>query len=203
MDQGPATGPADLVVIDEPRAAAALLDPIRAQLLAALVEPGSATTVAAGLSLSRQQANYHLRALENAGLVELVELRPRRGLTERVVQASARGYVISPELLGVLAADPRRMDRLSAGYLIAVAARAVREVAGMLRGATAADKQLPTLTIDTDLRLASPDDRAAFTADLAQAVRAIVSKYHDETATGGRWHRLVLSAYPTPPKERS
>jgi len=197
------TGPADLVVIDEPRTAAALLDPIRAQLLAALVEPGSATTVAVGLGLSRQQVNYHLRALENAGLVSLVELRPRRGLTERVVQASARGYVVSPGLLGPLAADPKRIDRLSGGYLISVAARVVREVAGMLRAATAADKQLPTLTIDTDLRLASPTDRAAFTADLAEAVQMIVSKYHDERAPRGRWHRLVLAAYPTPPKERS
>src|SRR6478752_10126060 len=96
----PATGPADLVVIDDVQAAAALLDPLRAQLLTSLAEPGSATTVSAGLGLTRQQANYHLRALENAGLVQLVELRPRRGLTERVVRATARGYVVSPTVLG-------------------------------------------------------------------------------------------------------
>ena len=32
--------------------------------------------------------------------LELVEERPRRGLTERVLVASARSYVVSPEVLG-------------------------------------------------------------------------------------------------------
>jgi predicted ArsR family transcriptional regulator len=203
VNHGPASGQADLAVIDSPQAATTLLDPLRARLLAALTEPGSATTIATRLGLTRQQANYHLRALETAGLLELVELRQRRGFTERVVRATARGYVVSPAVLGALAADPARIDRLSARYLIAVAARAVREVAGMLQAATAADKQLPTLTIDTDLRLASAATRAAFTAELADAVRTLVGKYHDEAATGGRWHRLVLTAYPTPPEEES
>jgi len=203
VNHGPASGQADLAVIDSPQAATTLLDPLRARLLAALTEPGSATTIATRLGLTRQQANYHLRALEPAGLLELVELRQRRGFTERVVRATARGYVVSPAVLGALAADPARIDRLSARYLIAVAARAVREVAGMLQAATAADKQLPTLTIDTDLRLASAATRAAFTAELADAVRTLVGKYHDEAATGGRWHRLVLTAYPTPPEEES
>jgi len=199
----PATGPADLVVIDDVQAAAALLDPLRARLLTALAEPGSATTVSAGLGLTRQQANYHLRALENAGLVQLVALRPRRGLTERVFRATARGYVVSPTVLGVLAADPEGTEKLSARYLIAVASRAIREVAALIGAAAAARKQLPTLTIDADVRLASAADRAAFTADLAEATRAIVGKYHDETARAGRWHRLVIAAYPTPPKEES
>src|SRR6476469_11196133 len=199
----PVTGPADLLVVDDVQASAALLEPLRARLLTALAEPGSATTVSAGLGLTRQQANYLLRALENAGLVQLVELRPRRGLTERVVRATARGYVVSPTVLGVLAADPEGTEKLSARYLIAVASRAIREVAGLIGAATAAHKQLPTLTMDTDLRLASAADRAAFTTELAEAVRSVVSRYHDETAPDGRWHRLVLAAYPTPPKEAS
>ncbi len=202
-NRDPGAGQTDLAVIDDPRVASALLDPVRAQLLTSLAEPGSATTLAARLGLTRQQANYHLRALENAGLVELVELRPRRGLTERVVRATARGYVVSPVVLGGLAADPEGIEKLSARYLIAVASRAIRDVAGLIGAATAAHKQLPTLTMDTDLRLASAADRAAFTTELAEAVRSVVSRYHDETAPDGRWHRLVLAAYPTPPKEAS
>lgn len=191
----------ELAVIDEPDVAATVLDPVRARVLGALGEPGSATSVAAGLGLSRQKVNYHLRALEAHGLVRLVEERPRRGLTERIVVASARSYVISPAVLGDAAADPSRTDRLSARYLVAVAARMVREVADLARRADREGKQLATLSIDTELRFASASDRADFTDELAAAVTSIAAKYHDETAPAGRWHRLVVAAHPMPPSD--
>lgn len=192
------TAYADLVVVDDPATAACLLDPKRVQVLAELAEPGSATTVAAALGLSRQQVNYHLRTLEARHLVVEVGSRPRRGLTERLVRATARGYVVSPDVLGALAADPRRTDRLSARYLVALASRAVREVAALIQAAATAGQQLPTLSLDADLRFATAADRAAFTAELAESVRALAARYHDETATNGRWHRLVVAAYPKP-----
>jgi len=188
----------DLEVIDEPAAAAAALDPLRARILALLAEPGSATTVAAAIGESRQKVNYHLRALERHGLVRFVGERPRRGLTERMVVASARSYVVSPAALGESAADPARTDRLSTRYLVAVAARMVREVAELARAADAAERPLPTLAIDTEIRFASAADRAEFTEALAGAVTALVAEYHDEAAPGGRWHRLVVAAHPRP-----
>jgi DNA-binding transcriptional ArsR family regulator len=197
----PSLAYADVAVIDDPAAAAALLDPKRARVLAALEEPGSATTVAAALGLARQQVNYHVRALEALGLVAEVGTRPRRGLTERVVRATAGGFVVSPAVLGPLAAEPSRTDRLSARYLIALAARVVREVAGLVRAAADADRQLPTLSLDTDLRFASAAARAAFTAELAESVRTLAASYHDEAAIDGRWHRLVVAAYPKPSEE--
>lgn len=196
-----ATAYAELAVIDDPEAATTLLDPKRARVLSALEEPGSATTVAAVLGLTRQQVNYHLRALEAQGLVVQVGTRQRRGLTERVVRATARGYVVSPSVLGALGADPRRVDRLSAHYLVALAARAVREVGSLLRSAAAAGKQLPTLSLDVDLRFATPADRAAFTDELAGSLRALAAKYHDEGSPTGRWHRVLVAAYPKPPEE--
>jgi DNA-binding transcriptional ArsR family regulator len=188
----------DLAVIDDPAAAAAVLDPLRARVLGLLTEPGSATTVAATLGLPRQQVNYHVRALEAQGLVRLVEERPRRGVVERVVQAVARGFVVSPDVLGPLAADPDRTDRLSAGYLVALAARLVREVASLTVASARAGQSLATLAIDTEIRFASPADRAAFSRDLADAVAALASRYHDEAAPRGRWHRLVVAAHPRP-----
>src|SRR6476661_4631613 len=73
----------DVTVIDDPAAAETSLDPIRARLLAELAEPGSASTLAARVGLTRQKANYHLRALERHGLVELVEERRKGNCTER------------------------------------------------------------------------------------------------------------------------
>ena len=72
------------------------------QLLAELARPGSATTLAGRVGLSRQRINYHLRTLEAHGLVRLVREQRRRGLTERVMQASAAAYVVSPGALGPL-----------------------------------------------------------------------------------------------------
>src|ERR687896_627135 len=89
----------DVAVIDDPAAAEVSLDPVRARLLAALAEPASATSLAARAGLTRQRANYHLRALERHGLVELVEERRKGNMTERVLRATAASYVISPTAL--------------------------------------------------------------------------------------------------------
>ncbi len=188
----------DVEVIEEAGAAVAVLDPARSRILAALADPGSATTVAAALGETRQKVNYHLRALEEHGLVQLVEARPKRGLTERVLQATARSYVVSPAALGDAAVEPARTDRLSARYLIAVAARMVREVAELARGAEAEGKTLATLAIDTEIRFASAADRAAFTEELARTVVDLAARYHREQAPEGRWHRLVVAAHPLP-----
>ena len=152
---------ADIEVLDEPAAAAAVLDPLRSRILAALREPGSSTSVSAVLGEPRQKVNYHLRALEAVGLVELVEERPRRGLTERVVVASARSYVVSTTALGEGGADPSRTDRWSSRYLVALGARMVREVGALARGAERAGRPLATLALDTEVRFASAADRAA------------------------------------------
>lgn len=186
----------DLEVIDDPDVAQAVLEPVRAKVLAALVEPGSATTVADAIGESRQKVNYHLRTLEDHGLVHLVEERPRRGLTERVMIASARSYVMSPAMLGDSAADPGRTDRLSAQFLVALAARIVTEVGELARRARSAERALATLAIDTEIRFASASERAAFTRELGAAVTSLAARYHDETAPGGRWHRLVVAAHP-------
>jgi DNA-binding transcriptional ArsR family regulator len=188
----------DLAMVDDPAVAASLLDPKRARVLAALAEPGSSTSVAAALGLTRQQVNYHLRALEAHDLLVQVGTRQRRGLTERLVRATARGYVVSPAVLGALAADPDRTDRLSARYLIALASRVVREVGGLVRAAGRADQQLASLSLDTDIRFATAADRAAFIAELTAGIHELTARYHDDSAANGRWHRLVVAAYPRP-----
>jgi DNA-binding transcriptional ArsR family regulator len=188
----------DVAVIDDPSAAEVSLDPVRARLLSELSEPGSASSLAARLGLPRQKVNYHLRALERHGLVELVEERRKGNCIERVLQATAASYVISPTALAEVAPDPtRRPDQLSARWLLALAARLVREVGDLIGGATAARQRLATFAIDSEIRFASAADRAAFAEELSGAVTALVGKYHDEHAPGGRKHRLVVALHPS------
>jgi DNA-binding transcriptional ArsR family regulator len=187
----------EVAVIEDPAAAEVSLDPVRAALLAALAEPGSATMLAARTGVTRQKVNYHLRALERHGLVELVEERRKGNCTERVLQATAASYVISPQALASVAPDPARVpDQRSARWLLALAARLVQETGELMTGAAAARKPLATFGIDSQIRFASAADRAAFSAELAAAVAALVSKYHDERAPNGREHRLVAALHP-------
>jgi DNA-binding transcriptional ArsR family regulator len=189
----------DVEVIDDAAAAVVALDPIRARLLAALAEPASAAALAARVGLPRQKVNYHLRTLEAHGLVKAVEERRWGGLTERLLVATAASYMVSPSALGAAATDPgRTADRLSAGYLVALAGRLVREVGALARRAEAAGKGLPILSIDTEIRFRSAAERAAFADDLAAAVTALAARYHDDAAPGGRRHRLVVGAHPLP-----
>ncbi len=186
----------ELQVIDDPAVAASALDPMRARILAALREPGSATTVAGTLDLTRQKVNYHLRSLEAHGLVQLVEERPRRGLTERIMVASAHSYALSPEVLGESGQPSPRLDRLSSRYLIAVASELIRDVSRLATSASRANKPLSTLTIEAEVRLATAADRSAFSKDLADAVARVCARHHDESARNGRWHRLVVASHP-------
>jgi DNA-binding transcriptional ArsR family regulator len=180
----------DVAVIEDASAAEVSLDPIRARMLAELAEPHTATTLAARLGLARQTVNYHVKTLEQHGLVELVEERRKGNMTERVVRASAAAYVISPA-----APDPARSpDRLSARWLLALAARLVRETGALINGAARANKPLATFGLDAEVRFATPADRAAFAGELTDALTGIISKYHTET---GRPHRLIVAVHPS------
>jgi DNA-binding transcriptional ArsR family regulator len=189
----------EVEVIDDPAAAAAALDPVRSRLLAELTEPASAAMLAARVGLPRQKVNYHLRALEQHQLVHVAQERRWGGLTERLLVASAASYAISPGALGRAGSDPARSaDQLSAGYLVALGARIVREVGALWRRARHSEKRLATLAIDAQVRFRSAAERAAFTRELAQAMAELIAHYHDETAPGGRPHRVVLVAHPLP-----
>ena len=194
----------DIQVIDDPAAATVALEPIRSRLLSHMASPASAATLATRVGLARQKVNYHLNTLEAHGLVQLASERKWGGLTERLLVATAASYVVSPSALGPVAVDPNReRDRLSASYLIALGAQVVREVADLVRRAKEAGKRLATLAVDTEIRFRSARDRAAFSAELTEAIAKLVSKYHDESAPGGRAHRLVVVAHPLPQKSDS
>jgi len=188
----------DVEVIENPHAAAVALDPVRGRLLAELIVPLSAAALAKKVGMPRQKVNYHLRTLEEHGLVTMAEERKWGGLTERLLVATASSYVVSPDALGDLAVDPSHSaDRLSASYLIALGARIVGEVGGLWRRARAADKRLATLAIDAEICFRSPADRAAFTTELTGAITTLAARYHHPAANGRRY-RVIVVAHPLP-----
>jgi DNA-binding transcriptional ArsR family regulator len=195
----PRTAPSSaLRVLDDPARLSVALAPLRRRLLAELErQPDSAAGLARRLGLARQKLNYHLRALEQAGFVELEEKRQRRGCFERALRVTARAFVIDPALLGSHSADPTAIqDHFSSAYQLATAARLLRELTALQRGAERAKKTLATLTLETEVRFASAARRAAFAEELGALVAALASRYQDD-GPESRLHRLVVAAHPT------
>jgi DNA-binding transcriptional ArsR family regulator len=194
----------DVAVIEDPAAAEVSLDPIRSRLLAELAVPGSATMLAGKIGLPRQKVNYHLRTLEQHGLIELVEERRKGNVTERLMRATAASYVISPSAMAAVAPDPSRApDRLSARWLLALAGRLVRDVGELITGATKARRKVATFALDGEIRFAGAAERAAFAEELTVAITQLVRRYHDEDAPGGRSHRLIVAVHPSVPREQT
>lgn len=186
-----------LRVMNDPAQVAAALSPLRRRLLAELErEPDSAVGLARRLALPRQRLGYHLRALERAGFLELFEERQRRGCVERALRVSAQAFVIDPALLGSLGADPAAIqDRFSSNYQLATATKLLRELAELQRGAERARRPLATLTLETEVRFASAEQRAAFAQELGAALARLAAKYHDDSP-GSRAFRFVLAGHP-------
>jgi DNA-binding transcriptional ArsR family regulator len=189
-------------VVHDGRQAAVLAAPVRQRILEALAEPGSATTIARSLGLSRQLVAYHVRQLESHGYLELVREEPRRGCVERIVRRTAEYLVVSPRALAT-GIDPARLkDKFSSTYLIGLATRMAQEVGEAQAAAEKAGTPLPTLSADVEIRLRSPQARQAFAEELLEAVARLAAKYHDETHPDGRTYRLVVGAHPIDPRRR-
>lgn len=186
-------------VVDRPDQAAGLLKPIRAQILRTLGAGDSAAGVARKVGLARQKVNYHLRELERAGLVELVEERRTGNCTERILRARATRYVIDPAMFGDIGPDPEATtDQFSSAYLTALASQVVGEVASLRRKADATGKFVATLSLQSGVRFASAAARHAFAEELSRSFARLVSKYHDPDTPGGRTFRVAAVAWPKP-----
>jgi len=206
LDRTPSRGPdatpdgpsaTGLAVVNQHDAASALLNPLRRSILTALAAPGSATSVAETIGTPRQLVNYHLRVLERAGLVEEVAQRQRRGLTERIVRATAAHYLVSPDAIAQLGGSTEDVsDRFLVTYEVAVAARTIREVAALATLARKAGKPLTTLSLDTQVSFETPAAREAFGNELVSTINALVAKYHRAAGKTGRTYRLFAGAHP-------
>ena len=185
-------------LLDDLDTAHLALAPIRRRILAALTEPASAAGLAEQLDMPRQKIGYHLRALEDAGLIQLASERRKRGFTERLFVA-ARNYVFDP---GMMQAPPDpdavdAQDRHAADHLISTASAMVRDVARMRQAADTEGARLLTLTVEADVTFSAPADFDAFTEEVSAAVAALARKY---AAPSGRRYRLTAVAHPAAPR---
>ena len=149
------------------------------------------------LEQCRTEDDVVARCADADGL--LVQYAP---ITERVLRATAGAFVISPSAWAVVAPDPdREPDKLSAQWLLALAARLLRDVGRLITAA--GRRRIATFAVDGEIRFASAEDRAAFARELGDAVGELVARYHRADSPEGRPHRLVVALHPAPPPEES
>jgi DNA-binding transcriptional ArsR family regulator len=196
---------ARVALLDEPDRLRVGLSPIRRRLLERLRQPASATQLASELAMGRQRVNYHLRALEKAKLVDLVEERQRRGCVERILIARAQAFIVDPAVMtaktgsnspATLGVSRTAQDKFSAEHLIDTAADLVRDVTRMRAQAEKQGARLLTFTMQTDVSFAEPGDLERFTTAVAEFVAREAAKYHNPS--GGRRYRVVIGGHPSP-----
>jgi len=185
-------------LIDDAARLKLALSPMRRQLLARLREPASASQLAGELGVARQKLNYHLRALESAGLLELVEERQRRGFVERVLAARAAAFVVDPQVMGPRPApvvNAPAQDRFAADHLVTLASTVVRDVARMQDAAATRGERLLTFALDTEIAFATPRDLDRFTTRLARFIAREGVRCRTKT---GRRYRVFVGGMPAP-----
>lgn len=183
-----------LTLLDTPERLACALPDLRRRILDRLRDPASAAELSREFGIPRQNLNYHLRVLEGQQLLELVELRARRGFTERVMRTVGNGLVVDPAVLARISpARESEQDRHAARHLVQAAGAVVRDVSRMSARAERQGSRLLTFTLDADVRFAEPGDVHDFTDALAQAVAQVVAAYD---TPGGRPYRLLAAGHP-------
>lgn len=185
-----ATDAPSMTLLTDPDVVLSALSPVRRRILAALTEPASAAGIAVSLGLTRQKVNYHVRALEAAGLVTLHEERPRRGLTERVMRRSQDVVLVDPDTF----ADVDLSGRQAVGVagVVSAASDLIRHASTIARRATTDGSKVAAATLDTEIRLRDPEAMRSLIEDLADVLAR-----HDSPE--GLMFRVSTSMLPTVP----
>jgi uncharacterized protein YndB with AHSA1/START domain/DNA-binding transcriptional ArsR family regulator len=202
-------------VIQEAARAVVALHPIRLKILELLRVPASPTTLSKSLGIPRQHLNYHVRELESAGLVEMVEEKRKGSVVERLYQATSRSYIVSPKAMGDLRISPGDVeDRFSSDYLLAVGSKLIEDVVNLrehravmpqnggksrvLPNAVSAytnrrRQTIPTMALEAEIGFASDADRTAFSREITAAVSRIAATYNKDD---GEKFRVAIFAHP-------
>lgn len=185
------------LVLDQVGQISALFKPFRLELLTMLAEPRTCGQLAESFHTSPQKIYYHVKVLESAGLVEKVNEKRVRGIMEGYYQAAAQSYWLSPQLVDQLGGERQVTDRLSLGYILGLAQQVQSEVTPLLK----LGGEVPAVGLSAQINLSTGSDRAAFLAELQEAVQRLAERYgsvEDEqvNSDGDENYRLILACYP-------
>ena len=183
-------------VIDDPERLSALASPIRLAILDGLREPGSAATVARLIGETRQKANYHVKALLDAGLVRAAGERRTGNFVEQLYESVAGTFLVSPRIAW---SDDRRQDALTAQvpleHLVGVGERLQRDAIELLDRAAFDGDEIPSASVEATVHFADEARRQAFLEEYLAAIKPLLKKYGSRR---GDPFCVALAVYPRP-----
>lgn len=176
-----------VLVVSLPAQLKAFAHPTRVRIIELLIErPLTVKQLGDLLGMSAARAHYHLKFLEGAGLVRLVERRERAGVVEKYYRAASRKYIVGSSL-GTFG-EP--------GSVILEAL-----AAAMLRGAVSAVRGAPVgLVAGANERVAvRPEDMAGLlgVANALQAAQDEMRGLDGGSAHGSQIFELTYALYAT------
>lgn len=195
----------DVMYIDDVEQAAALLKPVRIELLKRMVEPTTCSALAEQLGETPQKLYYHVKTLERAGLVEKVDERRVGGIMEGLYQAAAIAYWLSPQLVGQSGGRRRAYDDLNLGYLLGLAEELQQNIGLLSRRSSG---EVPSFGLSAQVELKDASERQSFMQEVQSAIQQIAEKYgarggESNQAEPARTFRLMLACYPQPSESSS
>lgn len=180
-------------LVELPEQASALIHPLRAEILAHLKQPGSATEVAKKLKETPQRINYHLKTLQKVGLVTKVGTRQVRNLVEVLYQSVAKTFILA-ETLSISKETIKKMkDQGSLLHLIHTAERMKQDAISLMEQSDN-NEEIPSASLQMQVTLADEAMREQFIADYVSLVKQLVRKYQSESPTAR--YQVLLSVYP-------
>jgi DNA-binding transcriptional ArsR family regulator len=188
----------DLLYIQEIEQASALMQPLRVTLLKLMAEPRTCTELGEHVGQSPQRVYYHVKKLEQTGLVEKTSEQRVRGIMEGYYQAKARSYWLSPQLVGQLGGRKRAREQASLAYLLALAEELQNDI-GLLGQQTG--QEIPSLGLSARIELRDENERVAFMSDVQAMFQELARKYGEQQEVSteeesGPLYKLALACYP-------
>jgi len=188
----------NLEVVDSPEAIACLTDPVRQRILRALRQEGSASSISRTLNQPRQKLAYHIKKLEQAGLLKHIRDQKKGNCTERILKATATRYLLAPNAVGSDLSTDELQDRLSANALLALAAGCIDEVCQVQQAA--GHKRISTISLDTEVGFCDQEEKAAFAEALARSFTEVAARFPVREDVPQQRFKLIIGAYPKLPE---
>jgi DNA-binding transcriptional ArsR family regulator len=183
-------------MIEAPEQAMALLNPLRGEIIARMMEPASAAEIARQLGETPQRVNYHLKALEKAGLVQRVGTRQVRNLVEILFRAVAKSFVLAESLSMKPETIQKLKDQSSLAQLISTSERIKRD-ALLLMEQSDENETIPSASLQLQIQLPDAEGRNAFVEEYVAMVQKLVERYHCRHVNHETYN-VVLAVYPKP-----
>lgn len=182
------------MVVSDARTMGLLADPLKSKILREMDEPRTTAELALVMGMPRQKLGYHVRQLEDAGLLASVGESRRGNCIARKLQAVARQVI-------VIRTDPQGSipeDRYSGSWLMERCASTIREVGVLSSVAGKKGEKLPVLTLESEIAFDNPQDQQAFAQELSELIAALIDRY-GSTSSSAIPFRFLAASYPKLP----